>query len=393
MNDRLQFLFNKYLAEKITAGEKSELSGLISSANDKEILDLLSQEWENNEEEISVLSSDEADSILKQIIGENSAKVIPIYFYQKTWFRVAAAVLFMVGVFSIYKMVGTEKKTEQQVAHVEKINEDIAPGGNKATLTLSDGSTIILDTAENGTLTHQGNARVVKLKNGKIAYQQRDNVSKTKVEYNTVTTPRGGQYQLELADGSKVWLNAASSITFPTLFTGNRREVNITGEAYFEVAHNTKMPFHVGTNGIEVQVLGTHFNINAYGDDGVINTTLLEGSVKVTKGNGSVIINPGEQAQVNKSTGNITTKKDVDLESAIAWKNGKFIFQGEEIQGIMKQLDRWYDVSISYQTKITRERFVGVISRNVNLSQILSMLEKTGVVKFKIVGKNVIVEE
>lgn len=305
------------------------------------------------------------------------------------WWAAAAILLVLASI--SYVLVNNKEQKASPVLAAQAVKQDILPGGNRATLTLADGSSIVLDSAQNGSLAKQGNSQVVKLKDGKLAYQKENNAPAT-IQYNTISTPRGGQYQVALSDGSQVWLNAASSITFPTSFSGNTREVKITGEAYFEIAHNAKMPFRVTVNDMEVQVLGTHFNMNAYEDDGIVYTTLFKGSVRVVKGNESVIISPGEQAQVKFPSDKIAILKDVDLEPVTAWKNGKFIFQGEGIQSIMKQLGRWYDVYPDYQQQVTDEKFVGVISRNVNLSQILAMLERTGVVKFSIVGKNVIIK-
>lgn len=336
------------------------------------------------------ISDDIKNRIWQNIQLATSARRIKMS-WKKYWIpAAAAAILITAGAFYF----SLEKNNKDALAGIDaktQLKNDVAPGGNKAVLTLSDGTTIVLDSAQKGTLANQGNARIVKLDDGKLAYQKQ-NSKESETQINTITTPRGGQYQLELADGSHVWLNAASSITFPTLFTGNKREVSITGEVYFEVAHNAQMPFRVKISDMEVQVLGTHFNIDAYADDGVTNTTLLEGSIKVIKRNESVIIKPGEQAQVRSSTNTITVKKVADIESVIAWKNGKFIFQDEGIQSIMRKLERWYDIYPDYQQHVTDEKFVGIISRDVNLSQILAMLEKTGVVKFSIVGKNVIVK-
>ena len=306
---------------------------------------------------------------------------------------VAASVLVVVALGVSYLLI-TRKENKEITRNLSQtiLKNDIAPGGNKAILTLANGSTIVLDSAQNGTISQQGNAKVVKLDNGKLIYEKDENANDVAVQYNTITTPRGGQYQLVLADGSKVWLNAASSITFPTAFSGPKREVQITGEAYFEVAHNAKMPFHVKVNHVDVAVLGTHFNINAYNDEGVIKTTLLEGSVKVSDENKSAMIVPGEQALVTDKTDKIDIKKNIDLDEVVAWKNGKFMFQDADIQTIMRQLERWYNITVSYEQNISNEEFEGVISRNVNISQILGMLEKTGAVKFEIDGKNIIVK-
>lgn len=313
--------------------------------------------------------------------------------FRKLWMVAASVLIILVaGLSYLFINRNENKEIPGNVAKNKIFKSDIPPGGNKAVLTLANGSTIVLDSAHNGTLTQQGNAKVVKLNDGQIVYKKDESSNVVAVQYNTITTPRGGQYQLVLADGSKVWLNAASSIRFPTAFTGKERDVQITGEAYFEVAHNAKMPFHVKVNNMDVAVLGTHFNINAYDDEGVMKTTLLEGSVKVSAGNKSVMIAPGEQAQIADSTDKIDIKKNVDLEEVVAWKNGKFIFQDADIQSIMRQLVRWYNITVSYGGNITNEEFEGVIPRNVNISQILNMLEKAGGIKFEIEGRNIIVK-
>jgi len=309
---------------------------------------------------------------------------------QRWW--AAAAVLLLLASGSYFFLHHAHSKTELASIKKNTLINDIAPGGNKAILTLSNGKKIILDSLHNGVVTQQGNSKIVKLNNGKLEYQSEKSKMESAVQYNTVVTPRGGQYQLVLADGSKVWLNAASSIHFPTAFTGNERNVEITGEAYFEVAHNATMPFHVKVNNMDVEVLGTHFNINAYDDEGVMKTTLLEGSVKVSEGNESIFITPGEQAEVGNSSDNIEVKKDVDLDEVVAWKNGKFIFNNSDLKSIMRQLERWYNIDVVYKSKIPDEEFIGIISRNVNISEILKMLETTGAVQFEIDGRKIIVK-
>ncbi|MEO6837935.1 MAG: FecR family protein [Ginsengibacter sp.] len=312
---------------------------------------------------------------------------------RKLWMVAASVFIVLVaGLSYLYLSKNENKEVRGNVAKNTIPQNDIAPGGNKAILTLANGSSIVLDSVENGTLTQQDSAKVVKLANGKLIYQKDKNTNIVAIQYNTISTPRGGQYQLVLADGSKIWLDAASSIRFPTSFTGKERDVQITGEVYFEVAHNAEMPFHVKVNGMDVAVLGTHFNINAYDDEGVMKTTLLEGSVKVSQGNKSALITPGEQAQIADKSDKIEIKRNVDLEEIVAWKNGKFLFQDADIHIIMRQLERWYNITVSYRENTTNEQFVGVISRDVPISQILNMLEKTGAVKFEIEGRKIIVK-
>ncbi len=292
MNERFQLIFTRYINGTATPEEKSELAQLIDVTDDQQVLALLKDEWEKTEESASVLSAEEAKSILHQILSPETKISYHIPLYKKTWFRVAAAILLLVGAFAVYKISENTNKAEQQIVKTPTLNDDVAAGGNKAILTLADGTTIVLDNAANGDLAEQGNTKVIKL-DGQLAYNA--DGAATEVVYNTISTPRGGQYQLILADGTKVWLNAASSLRFPASFSGKERIVELTGEGYFEVAKNAAMPFKVDIAGKgEAEVLGTHFNINAYTDEATINTTLLEGSVKVTGTNNSKIIASGE---------------------------------------------------------------------------------------------------
>ena len=268
-----------------------------------------------------------------------------------------------------------------------RFKEDVSPGGDKATLTLADGSTIVLDDVQNGTLAQQGGAKIIKL-GGKLSYDQ-TNKNSREVVYNTISTPKGGQYQLELPDGSLVWLNASSSIHFPTSFIEKERRVDITGEAYFEVAKNANKPFIVIVNSSEVQVLGTHFNINSYNDEDDVKTTLLEGSVKFVNGATTSILKPGQQSQLAKN-GSVKVASDVDVDKVVAWKNGLFDFESAGIETVMRQLSRWYDVDVEYNGK-TDDLFFAEMRRNIKLSDALKALELTGKVRFDIQGKKIIV--
>ncbi len=252
---------------------------------------------------------------------------------------------------------------------------------------MADGSSIILDQAQNGNLATQGNTKILKM-NGMLSYNTSQNKT-TKVLYNTISTPRGGQYQLIFTDGTKVWLNAASSLRFPTNFEGKERKVELSGEAYFEVAKNKAMPFKVKVNKMEVEVLGTHFNINSYEDESTIRTTLLEGSVRINQNKNTGILKPGQQAQTDQF-GAIKIINDADLEEAIAWKEEKFQFGRADIHEVMRQVARWYDVNIEYKGTVS-SHFGGTISRNANLSQVLDMLHLTGKVKFEVKDRKIIV--
>ena len=271
---------------------------------------------------------------------------------------------------------------------ITKATSDILPGRTGAVLSLSNGENLLLE-GNQGSLGIQGNS-LIENKKGKLTYL--DNRSDMPVVFNTLSTPIGRQYVLELSDGSKVWLNSGSSITFPTSFKSGIREVSITGEVFFEVAHDTSKPFHVNAKGVDIRVFGTHFNVNSYDNEPYIKTTLIEGSVKVSQGKDNVMILPGEQAVVSHDSGSRVVKNRVNIESVIGWKRGKFVFQDEDIKGVMRQIERWYGVTAVYAENVPQEEFVGVISRDVNLSQILAMLEKTGKIDFKIEGRRVMVK-
>lgn len=265
-----------------------------------------------------------------------------------------------------------------------------APAINRATIQLANGQIVYLDSTANGIVATQSNVQLKKLADGNITY----NGSSTTptVSYNTLTNPRGSKViNITLNDGSRVWLNAGSSVTYPVAFAGRERKVSIIGEAYFEVAHNAAMPFKVIKENMEVTVLGTHFNVNAYDDESDIKVTLLEGRVKMSiLHNQWAMMKPGEQA-VATDAGKLEIKKGIDMEMVMAWKNGEFQFgEATSIADIMKQLARWYDVDIEYKAMVTGH-IGGVISRDVNISQVLKMLEMTGGVKFDVEGRKMVV--
>lgn len=254
---------------------------------------------------------------------------------------------------------------------IKREGNHLPPGGNRATLILSNGNSINLSGIKIGTLASEKGVVINKNADGRITYSHgKSNAAPANV-FNTVLTPRGGQYQLVLSDGTKVWLNSASSLKYPVTFTATKREVELSGEAYFEVAHNQRKPFLVISNGQTVQVLGTHFNINAYQDEQATKTTLLEGSVKVLTNGVSSKIKPGEQVQ--QKNGKLFVS-EVDIEEAIAWKNGFFYFKDDNIKTIMRQLARWYDVEIKYEGQIPEREFSGQMNKNIDASQLMHIL-------------------
>lgn len=392
--ERLYYLLNQRFNSNATPEEDSELEKMLTALHSNQLLnEWMEQQWENYTPAESI-SQQTAAAYFKRIMNEAEKKeaaqtIVADMPVRKrfNWLRVAAVFLLLLTGVTIYYFIKPTPGKPTKVAGTT--HNDVAPGGNFATLTLGDGTTLTLDSAANGLLASQGNTRIVKLDNGQVKYEggKQDNT----ISYNTMSTPNGGQYKLWLPDGTAVWLNAASSITYPTAFTGNKRQVSITGEVYFEVTKNAKQPFAVTVGEQTIEVLGTHFNINAYKDEDAINTTLTEGSVLVKANGKTLTLKPGQQAQ-NNYKGQLSLNLHPDIEETLAWKDGLFHFNGTPIQSIMKQLSRWYDVEIVYKDEIS-ELFVADIPRNVKVSKLLELLELTKHVRFSILGKTITVSK
>lgn len=349
---------------------------------EKEFLELLARHKQgslNTKEQMllaQAVADGDFDEVLKQDVMQSlSGKKQGIIRRLLTNRKIAAAVAILVGgllfmfVFPLKKQSATSKLSQAA-------KQDVSPGTNRALLTLADGSVVELDSLGNTIIPSQGSSSV-NVQGGQLVYGK----GAGEQVFNTLTTPRGAQYKIQLSDGTLVWLNAGSSLKYPTIFNNSERTVELQGEAYFEVAKDAQKVFHVKVNEIDqVEVLGTHFNVSAYADDNTINTTLLEGKVKVS----DHILNPGEQAQ-RASDGNISIR-EVDVEEVVAWKNGLFIFQNADVKTIMQQLSRWYDIEIVYEGTPRQMRLNGEVYRNYNLSQVLAVLGATGL-QFKIEGK------
>ena len=383
LNNNLIALWQKF-ADK-TAG-KAELDALfeaiVSNRYDAESLDYMQEQL--NRSKFSDIDRERWQPVLKKILEKKQAPVKKIYQVKIRW---AAAILILASAGSYFLIQQLHRSPAQNLTQTARFKNDVAPGGNKAILTLGNGEQIILDSAHTGTIAVQGNAKILKTDSGKLTYSTTKEIQ-TAISYNVLTTPAGGQYQLTLSDGTQVWLNAASSIKYPTAFIGKKREVEITGEAYFEVKHDPTKPFHVLVNHIDVEDIGTQFNINAYTDESEMRTTLVEGSVLLTAGNENKQIRAGEQARVGN--GSIIIKQNADILQATAWRQGRFYFYGTDLKTIMRQISRWYGITVDYGSEVP-DHFTGIISRNANASQVLLMLEQTGRVHFNIEGKKVIV--
>lgn len=317
----------------------------------------------------------------------DDAPVYKIPLWRK--YAVAASVALILSIGSIYLF---NQKPESRMAaepQAKRFKNDVDPGGNKAMLTLADGSKISLDDAVNGKVAQQSGIIIRKTANGQLVYDLAKDAGANKAaQFNTISTPRGGQYQVVLPDGTKVWLNAASKLKFPSSFIHLAdRKVELSGEAYFEVTKDKKRPFIVEATNQEVEVLGTHFNVNAYANGSPTKTTLLEGRVKLKSNAKDYLLKPGQQAIV----GATVRIDEVDTEEVIGWKNGNFIFTDNDIETVMTALERWYDIEVIYEGPISSVGFNAEISRDKTLIQVLKALEKTGNVKFRIEGRRVIV--
>lgn len=408
-NERYQELAEKWLNNTISPQESEEFLQWYNSGQDSDVY--IPRDYAEGDQDLKKRIFAEISQSISEPISSSSYRI-------QSWFAAAAVIIavFAAGLYFssetketkqyVANKVISEPKTtpplrrESPVSEVEgqksvMIN-DIEAGENKAILTLGDGSKIILDDAKNGVLANQGGNSVLKAAEGEVIYSFLSEVKDPQTEdlnapviYNTIETPKGGKFQIKLPDGSKVWLNAASSLRFPTVFNGSKRQVELKGEAYFEVSPDKSKIFEVNTRNQVVQVLGTHFNINAYLDEPTVNTTLLEGSVRVSdlRTNISQLLKPGEQSQLSEQMEVINLK---NTNEAVAWKEGYFQFDEADIKTVMRQIERWYDVSVVYEGDLPNYRFGGEIERNLSLLQVLKVLEKTKV-HFRLEGREVIV--
>ncbi len=322
--------------------------------------------------------------IAQATIQKNKKRVISI------WPRIAAAVLVTIGVgFWFYTNNHQHNKREKELVSSGR-TDDIVPGKNVATLRLSNGKVIQLSDTKSGIVIASSELKYNDGSDIPDAESLRFDQDESNVKMLTVATPRGGQYRLVLPDGTKVWLNAASVLTFPASFGGKQRKVELSGEGYFEVAKNKEKPFLINSGDQSIEVLGTHFNVNTYADEPSIRTTLLEGAVKVISPSDHVIISPGQQAVLKRNERKFMVQ-DAHLEEVMAWKSGYFQFNGESIQAVMRKVSRWYNVDITYLPNTSKQGFVGTISRFENVTKVLKMLELTGTVHFKIEGRRILV--
>lgn len=390
------YLFHRYFSKQATPEETETFFNYVRSAeHDDELKQLILQTWDAQIPNYPQ-SEENADTIFNNIISmaASQTKVKTMILWRRI--AVAASILLVVGLGS-YLLFFNKPGKQNEIVNIEPSKDVQAPQATKATITLADGRIVTLDSVTSGTLATQGNIKVTKTKDGQVIYDRSQLIAQSsQLLYNTLFNPRGSKVvSLTLDDGTKVWLNSESSLTYPTAFTANERKVEITGEAYFEVARDAKKKFIVTGNGVTTEVLGTHFNVNTYDDEQEIKVTLLEGKVKVTATNSQLtaqdsrVLAPGQQAVLTHDS-RLTTHGSVDTEAVMAWKNGLFTFKAADIKTIMRQVARWYDVEIVYEKEVT-EKFYADVSRNTNISTLLKMLETTKSVHFRVEGKKVTV--
>lgn len=376
---RLRELFTAWLHNSLDPADEAEWWQLLADPELDSVRQDMIQALYDSEDVRHVMEPEAAEALFTRIRQVEQGRL-----RKMSWARVAAAVAVIIGLIGLgggWWWLAYQAGDHKQPL-IATTPKDLQPGGNKAVLTLAGGRIIVLDSAANGLLAEQGGTQVQKqgsaVTYGGVGHEaphnrnERTPKADAPILFNTLSTPRGGQYQLTLEDGTKVWLNAASSITYPTAFTGKIREVTITGEAYFEVVHNAAHPFRVQAGGVTLEDLGTAFNVNAYTDEPVMVTTLAQGALSV----GSMILSPGQAAD-RAADGHIRLIRHADVEQALAWKNGAFAFNGADLATVMRQLSRWYDVDVEYKGAIPAGTFSGKIGRGLTLTQVLTGLAAT----------------
>lgn len=392
-NDRIARLLEKYAAQTLSPEERKELMEILASQeNEKSVQQLIDNLWENKTLPASA-SAEQSEIMYSQI----RQKINPVRVRQvsRLWKAAAAAIFVLIAGTVLWK---TNSHQPQHLLSKSgaSVSEQIVPGSDKAILQLADGSSIVLEKNSKGIIAIQGSTHIKALENGHLSYEGSSGSSSAEdpLLYNKIITPRGGQYQVQLPDGSMVWLNAASSLRFPARFTKEERIVELNGEAYFEVRTamlsdgKTKQPFRVKVNDITVNVLGTHFDIMAYNDEAEKHVTLLEGLVAINDKEGIHPLHPAQQAII-KQNEPILVKDLSDPDSYVAWKNGIISFNNEMIPTIMRQIARWYDVEVQYVGEQPAGHYVGGIRRQSDIKSVLDMLELAGGVHFEIEGKTI----
>lgn len=380
---RIAFLIAGYIRGTITEKDHDELDEWVNENDHNMLLFEELTDEDNLEANLAWMDKVNAEHSYESSLGEGKfIKQGKKFRINPVWMAAASAIL-LVGIFFVYQYYTNKMKTKGPLITDRSM---LQPGGNKATLTLENGRVIDLAAAKNGLLNADNGISVIKTQDGRMVYEDDTMVQAASVMH-TLTTPVGGQYQVTLPDGTRVWLNASSILKYPSRFAGNDREVLLSGEGYFEVAKNSSKPFRVTAGNINVEVIGTHFNINAYNDEPALTTTLLEGSVKVSNGSEFKMLVPGQQSVIIDSDIKISS---VDTSNIVAWKNNEFKFTDAPIESIMRQVKRWYGAEIIYHDKVAHH-FNATVDRTEPIDKLLHYLQGTGQVHFKLDNKKIIV--
>jgi hypothetical protein len=388
--ERFYRLFEEYATDLMNKEDRKEFLSLLEDPYYRGLMEkVMEEEWntgkyeERENEEIGQL----IDRNVLEVIG--GAKVVSMKTRLARPMRMvrAAAVLLVLFVGAYYVISRNSAKKNEPLGDQRGLVNAVKPGSHQAILTLSNGQNILLDSIANGTVAHQGGTRLEEKQGGFLDCES--DGRNDKMLFNVVSTPKGGQYRVRLTDGTDVWLNSASTLRFPIVFAAGERTVQITGEAYFEVAHNAGKPFRVEVKGMKVEVLGTRFNIDAYEDEGLLKTTLAQGKVKVLSGQQSAILSAGQQARINIAK-ELKVIKGAVIEEALAWKNGYFVFKDTRIETVMKQIGRWYNVEIIYAGVIPQGHYKGVIARNVTAAKMIQVFNASGI-RCRLEGRTIVV--
>ncbi|MGN7720020.1 FecR family protein [Chitinophaga sp. 22620] len=383
--DHYQQLLQRFLDNNCTPAETEELMDFLQQdASNRPLLEEMNASFNSPAQEHPGPWRERVRENL--LLAAQPAKVVPFY---KKWLPKVAAAALLLAIAAIGREYFRGTKNDVPAAAVAGTRPDPLPGGSKATLTLANGATVVLDSAGNDAIPSQGATKVTKV-NGQLKYEA-GQAETAAVVYNTLATPRGGQYKIQLPDGTLVWLNAASSLRFPTAFTGGERIVALDGEGYFEVAHQAAMPFKVQLGSGVVEVLGTRFNVMAYQNETKVRTTLLQGAVKVTHNDHTARLVPGQQASWTAGGSNITVGP-ADADEAVSWKEGYFQFNRAPLTDVMRQLQRWYSVEVRYEGSSGKREFWGKIPRNVRLSEALRILELSSI-QYSMKGDTIIIHQ
>ncbi|MBO9155191.1 FecR family protein [Chitinophaga sp. GCM10012297] len=384
---RIDHLLKQYAAGELTEEEQQELEALLAQPGQKELEERIAAIMGEEGSPSYTVSEERSNATFGRILSADKPlrrKVKPV----RRWLAAAAAVLLVVSAGGYFLLNRSRQPVE--TAQSQPLKPEKAPGRNTAILYLADSSAVELDSLGNGILAAQGGTRVM-MANGQLSYLPQPGGSPQKPAFNRIVTPRGGEFTIVLPDGTRVWLNAASSLIFPTAFSGAKREVELTGEAYMQVAEDKAHPFEVKIREVNISVLGTQFNIMGYEDESGIVTTLVSGSVRVTApGNDARLLTPGQHAVVDRSGALRIEKADVAEETA--WKNGRIYFERANIRQIMRQVSRWYDIDIEYRGNVADMDFTCTVSRRDKLSKLLALLEMTGAVHFTMEGNTIVVQ-